>query len=191
MRKKIVIIGCTSILMLIATYIRWRFYPQPSLKIQYYYSALILIALFLIIILSVIVLWQWGNNQKVGTVKNPRLYDQNRRDSYRIQYPSNAGPNLQLERYNQRNRTYLLEIVNLSEKGSQIYHRGLIKIKEKFSGHILFYDGDRVNVSGKIINISGSKASIQFDQSLPASFLINEQRRVLSLKAKHKLTRKL
>ena len=191
MRKKIVIIGCISILMLIATYIRWHFYPQPSLKIQYYYSTLVLIALFLIIILSVIVLWQWGNNQKVGTVKNPRLYDQNRRDSYRIQYPSNAGPNLQIERYNHSNRPYLLEIVNLSEKGSQIYHHGLIKIKDEISGHIQFYDGDRVKVSGKIINISGSKASIQFDQSLPATLLINEQRRMLSLKAKHKLKRKL
>ena len=116
MRKKIVIIGCTSILMLIAIYLRRHFYPQPSLKIQYYYSAFVLIAIFFIIILSTVVLWQWGNSQKVGIAKNIRLYDKNRRNSYRIQYFSNTGPNLQIERYNRVNRPYLLEIVNLSEK---------------------------------------------------------------------------
>jgi hypothetical protein len=191
MRKKIVIIGCTSILLLIATYIRRHFYPQPSLEIQYYYSAFVLSAIFFIIILSTVVLWQWGNNQKVGIVKNLRLYDKNRRNSYRIQYLSNTGPNLQVERNNHINRPYLLEIVNLSEKGSQIYHNGLIKIMDKINGHILFNNGDRVKISGKIIDISGSKASMQFDQSLPAALLIDEQRRMLSLKVKNKLKRKL
>lgn len=192
MQKKIIAIGCTSILLLLATYIRWQFYPQPSLNVQYYYSIFILIAIFLIIILSTVVLWQWGNEKKAGLPINSRLYKKNRRNYYRIQYTLGAEPKLQVEKCNNNsNRPYLLEIVNLSEKGSQIHHNGLIKMEDKIDGHIIFTGGERVKISGKIIHTSGSTASMQFDYSLPTELLINEQRHLLSLKAKYILKRKI
>lgn len=183
MREKIIAIGCTSTLVLIALYLRSHFYPQPSYEVHYYFTAFFSTAGLLIVIWSVAIFRQQDNKNRIERNVKKKLYKQNRRVNYRIAYFSDSKPIFNVEKCNENsNKSYLLDILNLSENGAQILHNGLLKYQDIISGYIVFDNGDQINISGKIVRISGSKASLQFVKPLPEKTLINEQRRLLSPK---------
>lgn len=183
MREKIIALACTIVLLLTIAYIRWRFYPQPSPRVHYYFISFFLSSAILIFIWGTSIIFSFFNKNKMESSLRNGTDIKNRRNDFRIPYSLGAGPSLQVEKHNNdSSKRYLFDIIDLSEKAIQISHNGLLKIQDTVTGYIIFAHGDRAFVSGKVQRIAGDSAGLQFDIPLSSELLINEQRRMLAQK---------
>lgn len=186
MRKKITAVCSTCILFIITIIIRRRYFPKPSAEAHYYFSAIFLIAAVLIAIFCVMILYE---RKKKARPRSPLIKytnDEDLRDDYRISHWPGTEPTLLVNRRNENsNRSYQLKIVNLSITGAKIQHNGLLKKQDLISGHITFSSGKVIEVSGKVIRILASDASLRFTTPLPPKVLMEEQRRLISQNEYH------
>lgn len=189
MRKKIVAVCSASILLLIAIIVRKRFFPQPSHEVQYYFTALLLTAVVLIVIWCAMIIHERYEKKTAKSSLAQTVHHENRRNNYRIFYRPGTEPVLHINQRNENsNKTYQLKIINLSETGAKIQHNGLLKKQDIVSGHIFLTNSEKINVSGKVIRIAASNASLKFTPALPPQILIEEQRRQIFIEKSHTIT---
>ena len=183
MKRNLFAIGCALIVFLSAMIVRIRFFPNPSHEINYYFTALFSASGIFICIWIAVSIKEWKNSSLPTKTSYNRSKTKNRREIYRIEYRTMTAPKLQVDNCNSNTkRAYLLNLIDLSEKSTQLNHSGLLKTKDRISGQIIFPKGDHIKITGEIIRISGDSAILRFDTPLPSELLINEQRRFLSTK---------
>ena len=99
---------------------------------------------------------------------------ENRRQFFRIDYPTGAGPKL-------ASNGIQLTVVNLSEQGLRFdcQNRTGFTIGNHFAGSLTFADGESFLVFGTIIRILPEGIVVELKKPIPLRIIMNEQRRMI------------
>ena len=182
MRQPLIITILLIVILFPTIVVKHLYFPVLQGQSAYYFLSVFWICGILIVVFSLNLIWRhfFSCKRNVGT---DDIYVDwaNRRTSFRIIYPAFIRPVLVVEEIDNDPRRQLeFPVMDLSQGGSCFIDDGSLGVMERFSGHIRFNNGDRIKVAGKLIRKIGDQVSVQFQNALDWSTLLNEQRRVLA-----------
>jgi hypothetical protein len=100
----------------------------------------------------------------------PRTYrGAQRRTLFRVDYPLQYRPTILID-----GREY--NVVNVSERGVKFRCEGDIEWEETVQGIVTFYDGESLDVEGKVVRHGENEAALKLVKRIPFQRIINEQR---------------
>jgi hypothetical protein len=106
----------------------------------------------------------------------------NRRRSYRIIYPDFLRPMFVVERAdNLTKRNLEYPVIDLSQGGICFMDDGSLGAAESLQGHILFGNGNRLAISGKLLRRNQNHFSLELTHPIGWSVILKEQRRVIAV----------
>ena len=176
MRQQFIITVCLGTLLVIAIVLKFMFYPVVRGHTAYYFYSTFWICGLLITVFSLNMIWmRWKPKKKVDHEPSSSFWP-NRRETFRIIYPMFIRPVLILDRIDGSDRRPLeFSVVDLSQEGCCFADEGCLGGMQSFSGHIRFYDGDSIAVSGAFIRKTGTNFSVRFNSAIEWSTLFRQQ----------------
>ena len=181
MRQQLTITLALLAILASTVFVKIRYYPDLQGQSAYHFTSIFWICGILIAIFGFHLVWQLFHGRTHSQHHKPFQLWANRRNTFRIIYPSYLRPVLVVETADDRERRNLeFPIVDLSQGGSCFLDDGSLGRIDCFSGHIRLYSGDRVRVSGRMLRKRGSQVSVEFLDAIDWSTLLNEQRSVLT-----------
>ncbi len=93
---------------------------------------------------------------------------ENKRESYRNEYPPSARPKLRIDK-----KSY--EVLDISEEGVRFcYNEPIkdIKVGDKIKGEIMFKNNQSINLEGKVIALRGRDVVVKPNQSISREDII-------------------
>jgi hypothetical protein len=181
MRQQLNITILLIIVLCTALFIKVIYFPKLYGHNAYYFISTFWICGSLLVIFFLNMLWQSLSSHKSQQTDKPLLTWPNRRETFRIIYPSFIRPKLVLERADNQDLRHLeFPIIDLSQEGSCFLNDGSLGAMNRFSGHIRFDNGERIKVTGQFIREQDQHISVRFTRAIDWSTLLEEQRRVLS-----------
>ncbi len=93
-----------------------------------------------------------------------------RRQHYRIEYPLQARPRLDIG-------TRAYQVLDVSERGLRlVWESGSTpSVGWKFHGVLTLANGDRIKVDGHVLRVEAEQISIQLSSGVPLSRIMSEQ----------------
>jgi hypothetical protein len=181
MRQQLTITLALVAILAGTAFVKIRYFADLQGRSAYHFTSIFWICGILITIFGLHLVWQlFRGRAHLPPQKSFRNWA-NRRNTFRIIYPSHLRPVLVVETADDQERRNLeFPIVDLSQGGSCFLDDGSLGRIDCFSGHIRFFSGDWVRVSGRMLRNSGNQVSVQFLDAIDWSTLLNEQRRVLT-----------
>ena len=100
--------------------------------------------------------------------------DVQRREHFRIEFPSSERPSIIV---NGRSHS----VIDLSEQGIKVHwtNHDLPLIGNPLYGVVVFTDGSKVDIQGKVIRASGAIVIVNLTQGIPYPKMLAEQRRLI------------
>jgi hypothetical protein len=180
MRQQLIVTISLSIILFIAIWLKFAFFPNPHGHTAYYFQSTFWICGLLITIISLNLLCNTFFSKKGASRHRPYAFWPNRRNTFRIIYPSFIRPTLIIEAIDGKLKRQLeFSIVDLSQDGSCFIDDGSMGEMKTFSGSIRFRSGDTESISGEFIRKKGDHVSVKFHQSISWPTMLEEQRQVL------------
>jgi hypothetical protein len=180
MRQQLLVTISLSIILLLSIYIKFAFFPKPDGHTAYYFQSTFWICGLLITVISLNLIWNAFVHKKGAPRHRPHAFWPNRRNTFRIIYPTFIRPALIVETIDDRPKRQLeFSIVDLSQEGSCFIDDGSLGEMKSFSGCIRFRSGVTVSISGQFIRRRGDHVSVRFRHAINWPTLLEEQRQVL------------
>jgi hypothetical protein len=181
MRQQLAITLALIAILAGTMFVKIRYFADLHGQSAYHFTSMFWICGILIAIFGLHLVWQLFRGRALSQPQKSFRDWCNRRNTFRIIYPSYLRPVLVVETADDQERRNLeFPIVDLSQGGSCFLDDGSLGRIDCFSGHIRFCSGDRVRVSGRMLRKNGSQVSVEFLEAIEWSTLINEQRSVLT-----------
>lgn len=181
MRQQFIITIILTLILSIAILLKLIYYPRiDDGHTGFYFYSIFWICGILITIICLNMLWHVISSKNGGNAHRPFAFWPNRRETFRIIYPAYVQPMLIVEEVDGAMKRQLeFPIVDLSQEGSCFIDDGCLGDIHTFSGLIRFNNGDSVRVAGELVRKKGDHVSVQFNQPIGWSVLLEEQRRLL------------
>ena len=181
MRQQLTIIIALIIFLAGAVLLKILYFPRLHGQSTYYFICVFWICGILTVILSINLIWRFYFAKPAQPADKSYAVWANRRNTFRIVYPTFIRPVLIVERADSQSiRQLEFQVLDLSQEGSCFFDDGSLGNIHQFSGYIRFSSGDRIRVAGKTIRKNGDQVSVQFFDPIQWSTLLAEQRRVLA-----------
>lgn len=105
----------------------------------------------------------------------PSLPGRDRREHYRIVYPSRARPKLTV------GETHYW-VVDMCERGLRFLHpqADSLEVGQTVRGTVLFADGSSMAVEGEVMRVGTGEAVLHLAVPVPAARILQEQRHLIS-----------
>jgi hypothetical protein len=178
MKSKIAAIGTSALLLVLIIVMKMRLFPDASRETDYYLLAAgLATAMFLVV--SVISLAAYLVTGPAPPHKPPRV-SQDQREAFRIGYPPDDRPFLQLANHHHETpQMATLAVLDLSEYGLRFRNDAQLPLSTVVTGDLAFSDGVVLPVSGRIVRQHADEISLKLSTPIPYNRIINEQRRLL------------
>lgn len=181
MRQQLITTIILTLILSIAIFLKLVYFPKIHGHTGFYFYSTFWICGILITIICLNMLWNLFSSKKGGNAHRPYAFWPNRRETFRIIYPAFIQPTLIVEKVDGTLKRQLeFPIVDLSQEGSCFIDDGCLGDMKTFSGHVRFNNGDSIRVAGELVRKKGNHVSVQFNQSIGWSVLLDEQRRLLA-----------
>ncbi len=169
----------TTVLIITAAGIKNTFFQTLSNIGNYYYISFMVIAgtLFVIYCSKLI-----GHELKARRskpllpVKNQVV---NKREYYRIQYPSGRGPELVIDADDATSHKSLTFNVTDISESSLSFIGGFFNPKDTIIGEVRFRNGNKSKFAGTVVRKESDRTCIDLHCYIPATMLMQEQRHML------------
>ena len=188
MRQQLIITVSLSVILSIAICLKLAYFPRINGHTAFYFHTTFWICGILITIMTYNLLWSFITSKKKGRTHRAYAFWPNRRETFRIIYPTFARPTLIVDSIDGIRKRHLeFSIVDLSQEGSCFIDDGCLGDMDRFSGSIRFNNGDAVSIDGEFVRKSGDHVSVHFKRAIHWPVLLKEQRRLMGqLKPKHR-----
>ena len=187
MRQQLIITLFLIVVLCTALFIKVTYFPKIYGHNAYYFISTFWISGTLVVVFLLNIIWQTLFGRKTDENSTSSVAWPNRRETFRIIYPSYIRPILVMQKAdNQTLRNLEFPIVDLSQEGSCFLNDGSLGAIKQFSGHIRFENGEQVKVTGQFVREKDRHISVRFNRPITWSTLLAEQRRVMThLKPAH------
>lgn len=180
MRQQFIITIILTFILSIAICLKLIYFPEIYGHTAFYVHSTFWICGILLTIISLNTLWNLTTSGKRSRAHKPYAFWPNRRETFRIIYPTFVQPKLIVEVIDGKAQRQLeFPIVDLSQDGSCFIDDGCLGKMKTFSGFIRFSDGDVIKIAGEIVRKNSDHISVKFNQSIDWSIMLKEQRRLL------------
>jgi len=182
MRRQLIIISMLMCAAVALKGVKWTVFPYATGYAAYGFNSLILILIFIAIVLALDLFYlrhsKPSRPSKAGIDATPA----NRRQSYRITYPSQYRPRLVIENTGEtRRRDLEFAIIDLSQEGVCFSDDGSLGPTTRVSGYIKLNNERSLCISGRIVRSHGNQVCIQFFHPIAWVTLLEEQRRLIHI----------
>jgi hypothetical protein len=180
-RHQLIITILLFIVLCAAFIIKVTYFPRLYGHNAYYFISIFWISGSLMVIFLLNMGWQLVTRKKTENHHGPTTPWPNRRETFRIIYPSYLRPMLIVESAdNQKLRNLEFPIVDLSQGGCCFLNDGTLDFSEKLTGYIQLDNGNRLKVVGRLVRQADGQVSIQFHRPIEWPTLLEEQRSVMA-----------
>lgn len=180
MRQQLITTIILSIVLVIAVCIKIAYFPRLHGHTAFYFQSTFWICGTVITIISLNMLWNSFTTKKGIKKHRPYAFWPNRRNTFRIIYPTFIRPVLIVDTIDGVEKRQLeFFVVDLSQEGGCFIDDGSLGEMKTFAGRIRFNNGDVISVAGEFIRRKSDHVSIRFIHAISWPTLLEEQRRVL------------
>lgn len=181
MRQQLTLTIVLIVILISALLVKITYFPKVYGDNAYYFISIFWICGSLLIIFFLNLIWHALSGSKASEKSSNGIVWPNRRETFRIIYPSFIRPKLVMEKADdQALRSLEFPIIDLSQEGSCFLNDGSLGAMERFSGHIRFDNGERVKVTGTFIRENDNHISVRFNRAIAWATLLEEQRRIMT-----------
>lgn len=125
---------------------------------------------------------------RVPTASEITARASNLRDTYRIIYPPEYRPTLEIQEANFNHPLeHELVIYDLSESGLGFHHDGRFPLSGPLLGRIRFSDGEYLEVAGDVVHHQHDRIGLALHCYIPHNRFMKEQRMLISRQKPHRL----
>jgi hypothetical protein len=166
------------------------YFPHLSGEGRVYYNILVAIAVVVSFFEVVKFLYSHMNPQPQGDSATPRQKlrpantgrrGTNLRDAYRLIYPPESRPILEVQK---ASFSYPLEqnlvVCDLSESGLGFHHDGLLPLSGTLMGRIRFSDGESLEIAGNVVYHRHDRVGLALHCYIPHERFMKEQRMLIN-----------
>jgi hypothetical protein len=182
MRQQFIITLILTVALGAAFAIQRLFFPVLRGHNAYYFLSIFWICGVLIAIFAIHMIWQWASGHRNSQPSETPAVWPNRRRSYRIIYPNFLRPVFIIEHVDNLAIRHLeYPVIDLSQGGVCFMDDGSLGSAESLNGHILFGNGHRLGISGKLLRRNRNHLSVELTHPIGWPDILKEQRRLIGI----------
>lgn len=180
MKRNVTMVAITTAIMIMAIAVKSIFFQSISNIGNYYFLSIMTIAAILFIVHFSGLILEIRNKRKLQHAPSIEKEAVNRREYYRIAYPSSQAPELEIESDDAASgKSLTYAITDISESGLS-FKGGFFNPGDLLMGEVRFKNGNHTRITGRVLRKHNDITCLILDCYIPAGMLIKEQRQLLA-----------